>query len=490
MSPYPPLRIFAHQIEGSRRMKELERTKVSGGFLADEYGLGKTRTVLLHLRDSIVAENRPTLVVLSGLSALPLWKQEISLIFGKSVNVGHYFGGKRKTLDFSKYHLILTTYRMLVGDHVAKRDDREKTFYVKGKVLLYSWKRIVLDNGHMIRNKDTRRSKASLCLVAPHKWIVTGAPFQNNDVDEANTLRSFIGLHRERTSDYVIRHNKRDLECIKFPELHVKSIPIEFSEKELEYYTFVETTYIDLINQKKKQLQKGHARLTEEQIDSQLYSCQWEWFLRLRQICDHPALVRFSYQHSTVLGLKDIVPFEAKYDLVTPFRSAKQIATIKLVEEIVARNEKVVVVSFFAKMLQYISTDLNRTKISYLCLTGSVNVPSRIALMNNFLTGSTDVLLMTTTLGVETLSMPDCNNVILLEPWWNPFVERAIVEKVYHMFQKKIVNVYRFLVRGTEEYTHVLERQKEKVLFSDSIIKSDFGAFFDDLRKDFEFVRK
>ena len=42
-----------------------------------------------------------------------------------------------------------------------------------------NWERIILDEGHVIRNPATQKAKALCKLTASHKWVVTGTPVHN-----------------------------------------------------------------------------------------------------------------------------------------------------------------------------------------------------------------------------------------------------------------------------------------------------------------------
>ena len=45
------------------------------------------------------------------------------------------------------------------------------------------WLRIVLDEGHVIRNPSTLQAKAIHALEAERRWVVTGTPIQNSMKD-------------------------------------------------------------------------------------------------------------------------------------------------------------------------------------------------------------------------------------------------------------------------------------------------------------------
>ena len=45
------------------------------------------------------------------------------------------------------------------------------------------WNRIIFDEAHHLRNRNTRNHKAACHVRASHKWLVTGTPIQNSVTD-------------------------------------------------------------------------------------------------------------------------------------------------------------------------------------------------------------------------------------------------------------------------------------------------------------------
>uniref|UniRef100_A0A4W3I5H8 Helicase like transcription factor n=1 Tax=Callorhinchus milii TaxID=7868 RepID=A0A4W3I5H8_CALMI len=97
-----------------------------------------------------------------------------------------YYGPNRpRDPDFlSQQHVVLTTYTTLTTEHG-----------VKGVSPLQAvlWLRVVLDEGHTIRNPNTRQTRAALALKAQRRWLLTGTPIQNS-LQDLWSLVSFLKL--------------------------------------------------------------------------------------------------------------------------------------------------------------------------------------------------------------------------------------------------------------------------------------------------------
>jgi SNF2 family DNA or RNA helicase len=60
----------------------------------------------------------------------------------------------------------------------------------------------------------------------------------------------------------------------------------------------------------------------------------------------------------------------------------------------------------------------------------------------------------------------------LLDPWWNPAVEAQAVDRAHRIGQKKKVNAYRLICRGTVE-ERVAELQASKQALADAVLGGD-----------------
>ena len=53
----------------------------------------------------------------------------------------------------------------------------------KGPLLLCQWDRVILDEGHEIRNHKTHTNYSCCSLLAKYRWVLTGTPIQNRPQD-------------------------------------------------------------------------------------------------------------------------------------------------------------------------------------------------------------------------------------------------------------------------------------------------------------------
>uniref|UniRef100_A0A8D0EXG2 Helicase like transcription factor n=1 Tax=Strix occidentalis caurina TaxID=311401 RepID=A0A8D0EXG2_STROC len=196
--------------------EEKRPENVRGGILADDMGLGKTLTtialILTNFQDgkplpveritndkfcttSIQSVEkkysddgpRATLIV-CPLSVLSSWidqfEQHIHQDF--HVNIYVYYGSDRSKDPsvLSEQDIVLTTYNILATDYGMRGDS---------PLHRVKWLRIVLDEGHTIRNPNAQQTKAALNLEGHRRWVLTGTPIQNS-VKDLWSLISFLKL--------------------------------------------------------------------------------------------------------------------------------------------------------------------------------------------------------------------------------------------------------------------------------------------------------
>lgn len=93
-----------------------------------------------------------------------------------------YYGANRNLCaeELEKYDVVLTTYQTVVNDHggglkvaVGGSSKRRKT---ESTLLNIPWRRVIIDEGHQIRNPATKAAVAVSALTAERRWVLTGTP--------------------------------------------------------------------------------------------------------------------------------------------------------------------------------------------------------------------------------------------------------------------------------------------------------------------------
>ncbi|KAH6943669.1 hypothetical protein HPB50_025061 [Hyalomma asiaticum] len=124
-------------------------------------------------------------------------------------------------------------------------------------------------------------------------------------------------------------------------------------------------------------------------------------------------------------------------------------------QESVVHAHRALIFCQLKSMLDIVEKDLlmaHMSSVSYLRLDGSVAPGQRQALVQRFNADpSIDVLLLTTQVGGLGLNLTGADTVIFVEHDWNPMKDLQAMDRAHRIGQKKVVNVYRLITRGTLE---------------------------------------
>lgn len=161
--------------------------------------------------------------------------------------------------------------------------------------------------------------------------------------------------------------------------------------------------------------------------------------------------------------------------------SAKIDATMELLRRLRDEkpDEKILVFSLWTSFLDLLEVPLSDGKFTYARYDGSMKPQARDEAVKQFARepaagrgggslGSrgqrnigTRVLLVSLTAGNAGLNLTAASQVVVLEPFWNPFVEDQAVDRAHRIGQRREVTVHRVLVAGTIE-DRILELQERK----------------------------
>jgi SWI/SNF-related matrix-associated actin-dependent regulator of chromatin subfamily A3 len=161
-----------------------------GGILADDMGLGKTLQVISLILEGV----KGSTLILAPVSVMSNWAQQIERHVNKesALRVLTYHGSNRKGMtarDFSKYDVVITTYGTLGTEYMPRGIKSPEKIPRKDGLFSMNWARVVLDEGHQIRNYSTRAAVSATNLLARCRWVLTGTPIVNSIKDLYSMLR-------------------------------------------------------------------------------------------------------------------------------------------------------------------------------------------------------------------------------------------------------------------------------------------------------------
>ncbi|KAG8532866.1 uncharacterized protein KY384_002744 [Bacidia gigantensis] len=154
----------------------------------------------------------------------------------------------------------------------------------------------------------------------------------------------------------------------------------------------------------------------------------------------------------------------------SPMASAKISHLIPILNR-EAPSHKIIVFSVFTSMLDLIEPHLQTSKLKYTRYDGSMRNDLREASLERLRNEkSCRILLCSLKCGSLGLNLTAASRVIILEPFWNPFVEEQAIDRVHRLNQTKDVVVYKLTVKATVE-ERILELQEKKRALANAAIE-------------------
>ncbi|KAL8848000.1 MAG: hypothetical protein Q9221_006962 [Calogaya cf. arnoldii] len=144
-----------------------------------------------------------------------------------------------------------------------------------------------------------------------------------------------------------------------------------------------------------------------------------------------------------------------------PTSSAKIKHLLKILHRESAHH-KFIVFSQFTSMLDLIEPFLRTEKLTFTRYDGSMRNDLREASLERLRNDEkTRILLCSLKCGSLGLNLTAASRVVILEPFWNPFVEEQAIDRVHRLNQTVDVTIYKLTVANTVE-ARILELQEKK----------------------------
>lgn len=123
-------------------------------------------------------------LIIAPTSLVGQWLNELQHKCTNGLEVLAFYGSgrPRSPTKVSQYDVVLTTYAIMAYETSARNK--------KGSTLHdISWHRVVLDEGHTIKNTNTKQAKSVFKLASLRRWLLTGTPLCTNLSDLEGQLK-------------------------------------------------------------------------------------------------------------------------------------------------------------------------------------------------------------------------------------------------------------------------------------------------------------
>ncbi|KAJ5678976.1 hypothetical protein N7462_007220 [Penicillium macrosclerotiorum] len=502
-----------YQQDGVNWLAFLNRYNLHG-ILCDDMGLGKTlQTICIvasdhHMRAEEFAKSQapdarklPSLIIcppsLSGH-----WQQEVKQ-YAPFLNCIAYVGppAERARLQpmLSEVDVVVTSYDVCRNDNDVLRP--------------INWNYCVLDEGHLIKNPKAKITISVKRLMSNHRLILSGTPIQNNVLELWSLfdflMPGFLGtekvfLDRFAKPIAASRFSKssskeQEAGALAIEALHKQVLPFLLRRLKEEVLNdlppkIIQNYYCDPSDLQKKLFEdfsKKEQKELQEKVGSTDRSDKEHIFQALqymRRLCNSPALVvkeghkqynevqtYLTNKRSNIRDVSHAPKLSALRDLLVDcgigidHTSEGELDT----GASYVSPHRALVFCQMKEMLDIVQNDVLKKllpSVQYLRLDGGVEATKRQDIVNRFNTDpSYDVLLLTTSVGGLGLNLTGADTVIFVEHDWNPQKDIQAMDRAHRIGQKKVVNVYRLITRGTLE-EKILNLQRFKIDVASTVV--------------------
>lgn len=142
--------------------------------------------------------------------------------------------------------------------------------------------------------------------------------------------------------------------------------------------------------------------------------------------------------------------------------SAKVTKCIELLDKFQQDGKKTIVFSQFVSLLDLLQVPIDEK--NWVCerYDGSMNAEKRNDAIIRFTDRKdTNIMLISLKAGNAGLNLVGASRVIILDPFWNPYIEMQAVDRAYRIGQRNPVEVHRILIEQTVE-DRIIELQEQK----------------------------
>ncbi|CAA7032933.1 unnamed protein product [Microthlaspi erraticum] len=467
--------LHPYQLEGLNFLR-FSWSKQTHVILADEMGLGKTIQSIALLA-SLFEENLIPHLVIAPLSTLRNWEREFAT-WAPQINVVMYFGTaqaravirehefyfpkgqekikKKKSGQVSseskqkriKFDVLLTSYEMINLDTAVLKPIK--------------WECMIVDEGHRLKNKDSKLFSSLTQYSSNHRILLTGTPLQNN-LDELFMLMHFLDagkfgsleefqeefkdinqeeqisrLHK-MLAPHLLRRVKKDV-MKDMPPKKELILRVDLSSQQKEYYKAIFTRNYQILTK------KGGAQISLNNI-----------MMELRKVCCHPYMLE---------GVEPVI-HDANEAFNKLVESCGKLQLLdKMMVKLREQGHRVLIYTQFQHMLDLLEDYCSYKEWIYERIDGKVGGAERQIRIDRFNAKNSNrfCFLLSTRAGGLGINLATADTVIIYDSDWNPHADLQAMARAHRLGQTNKVMIYRLINRGTIEERMMQLTKKKMVL--------------------------
>ncbi|ONM32119.1 probable chromatin-remodeling complex ATPase chain isoform X2 [Zea mays] len=449
-----------YQLAGLNWLIRLYENGING-ILADEMGLGKTLQTIsllgyLHEFRGIAGPH----MVVAPKSTLGNWMKEIQR-FCPILRAVKFLGNPEERnhirdnlLQPGKFDVCVTSFEMAIKEKSALRR--------------FSWRYIIIDEAHRIKNENSLLSKTMRIYNTNYRLLITGTPLQNNlhelwallnfllpeIFSSAETFDEWFQISGENDQQevvqqlhkvlrpFLLRRLKSDVEK-GLPPKKETILKVGMSQMQKQYYRALLQKDLEVIN-------AGGERKRLLNIAMQLRKC-----------CNHPYLFQ---------GAEPGPPYTTGEHLIE--NAGKMVLLDKLLPKLKERDSRVLIFSQMTRLLDILEDYLMYRGYQYCRIDGNTGGEDRDASIEAFNSPGSEkfVFLLSTRAGGLGINLATADVVVLYDSDWNPQADLQAQDRAHRIGQKKEVQVFRFCTEYTIE-EKVIERAYKKLALDALVIQ-------------------
>ncbi|BDA44270.1 probable ATP-dependent DNA helicase CHR12 [Coccomyxa sp. Obi] len=471
----------AYQLGGVKFLLSLYNNRING-ILADEMGLGKTIQTIatLALLQEAKHNNGPHLI-LAPKATLSNWMNEFAK-WAPSMGVVLYDGGMEERKAIRMQHLdvpapafnvLVTHYDLIIRD--------------KNALKKVQWEMLVVDEGHRLKNAESKLAEILRTYTFKHRVLLTGTPIQNS-LAELWALLNFVlpqvfnssetfdewfaAPFKGQGEDMAVQLNEEE-QLLVITRLHqvLRPFMLRRTKREVETELPGKTEHILRCDLSAWQ-RLWYRQIAEEgrvAVDSRAARSLRNSAMHLRKACNHPYLFLAGQQP----------PYEPGDPEELVRASGKLHALDNILPKLRATGHRVLLFSQMTRALDVIQDYLDLRAIPHLRLDGTTKSEDRARMLADFNAENSPyfIFLLSTRAGGLGLNLQSADTVLMFDSDWNPQMDLQAGDRAHRIGQKKAVLVLVLVAAGTIEEA-ILDRAQQKRDIDAKVIQA--GMFNDE----------